>query len=586
MSKHQKIWSIMSKLIITFIALLFCGGFVNAIEYKDFKRQKKQDVLFEIQIDDEEIIVTTFLGETENESYIPKGELKRTDDYLKIGDNLTFHKNHIAIGSDEIAYRDISDIYIDGETDAFSIMFYKTKSSGNNSSRFRRGNLFQFDGPLVVEEDEFIRGFVLSITGDIEVYGEVNKEVISLLGEIYIGSDAVVRGDVSTIKSRIDVANDASLYGGVYSGKKQKSRRTHRFQRRDNDISTGFDMTYNKVDGLAIYSSLKYNDVDSTLPSLWAKGGYGFASDRWRYFFGFEQVLSTSLPIAVGGELYRRLASEDDHLLQDDENTAFAIFAAEDFKDYYEGEGGTAYLRVKPFGNLTLESRYRIEKTNFIESTRGLWAVFGRSKNFDKNFHSVEETFRLNSIAEIDTTDIATLSFKLDYKTTNDDFIFDNSAWHLKSKYEWSHPDLNSDFDYKRYSVSLTRFQKINRRAMLILSGAYGSSEGYLPMYKRFYLGGLGTLRGFHHKEFMGTEFWMGNAEYRVEFPRIDIATSIFWDIGKIANDESLSDAQEIRNNLGVGFYIGDDFKITLAKRLDSDPNDDPKVLVRLTHNF
>ena len=41
-----------------------------------------------------------------------------------------------------------------------------------------------------------------------------------------------------------------------------------------------------------------------------------------------------------------------------------------------------------------------------------------------------------------------------------------------------------------------------------------GTSEGNLPRQKTFYLGGIGTLRGFRHKSLEGNRMILGNIEY------------------------------------------------------------------------
>jgi len=119
-----------------------------------------------------------------------------------------------------------------------------------------------------------------------------------------------------------------------------------------------------------------------------------------------------------------------------------------------------------------------------------------------------------------------------------------------------------------------------------VVKGTYGGSDGYLPMYKRFYLGGLGTLHGYRHKEYMGTRFWMVNTEYRLEFPRTDLAVSVSWDVGRIANDTRFQTSDDVKHSLGMSVSLGDDFKVTLAKRLDRSYDDDPKLYVRFAHSI
>ena len=113
----------------------------------------------------------------------------------------------------------------------------------------------------------------------------------------------------------------------------------------------------------------------------------------------------------------------------------------------------------------------------------------------------------------------------------------------------------------------------------------YGKTEGAAPIHKQFFLGGLGSLRGYDFKEYMGTEFWMGNIEYRLRFLNHDLAVAPFWDFGQITNGGDLSDA-EVKNSVGLALYLGGDVKFSMAKRLDRSYDDDIEFNVRLEHVF
>ena len=134
--------------------------------------------------------------------------------------------------------------------------------------------------------------------------------------------------------------------------------------------------------------------------------------------------------------------------------------------------------------------------------------------------------------------------------------------------------------------INIRRYQVINHYTTLMLRGVYGGSSGNLPYEKRFYIGGPGTLRGYDNKELIGTEFWMANSEYRLNFPGSSISLSVFWDVAQIANDVDLNSDVEVKNNIGISFYIDDNFNVSLAKRLDRSYDDNPMFYARFKHNF
>ena len=575
--------------VIAFGCALLVAGYTSAEQYKDYKEYKskpKDTDYFDIGLENDRVVVTVFSDGTERSTHVSKKSVQVGEARVTLGDVVYFDDDALVYEGERFSYDEISKIRVFGADEHLQIKFYHLVDREDRVTKVRRGNISQFSGQLSIEDDDFVRGFLFTVAGDIEVYGEVNEDVISLFGDIYVGPGAVVRGDVATITGRADLARDASAYGEIYTGEKQQVKRRHRFSRRDDMVAMTARFVYNRVDGAAPYLGLRFEDPDSVLPTLYAEGGYGFASNRWRYDFGIEQTISRSFPISIGGSVYRRLASDDDWLLTDAENTAFALLVNEDFKDYYEAEGGSLWLKSRPIKPLEFEARYRYEETKWLRSHHKLWSLFGSKKDFNRNFGRVYDPYRAYSITEIDSTTNAYLDFTVNFDTREDDMIYSQPAWQGSANLQWSHQDLDSDFDYRRNSVRLTRLQPINRRTALIISAMYGGSDGYLPMYKRFYLGGLGTLRGYYHKEFMGSRFWMTNLEYRVDIPKSDVALSVFWDAGRITNGTSFSDDDEVRHDLGVGLHFGHDFKINIAKRLDSSGEDDPKIYVRLTSGF
>jgi len=580
----------MIRSIITVVGLLFafCVGSLVAEEpvtYKEYKRNNKQK-LFKIVLKEKEIGITAYDGEAETTNFYNVGSLEVGEGRVYSGTDIVFDQDGLILpDGSSLEFSRISDLRVIGSSDRVSITAHTRGTSGSLIRRFKVGNRISATEGITVAEDEFVRGAVFSVAGDIEIYGEVNRDVVSLLGDIYVGPGAVVRGDIVTMSGRVDLAREASVYGEVITPQKGRRKYRHRFSHREEYLSENFLFVYNRVDGATPYFGLKFFDSDSLLPTIVARGGYGFESKKWRYDFSLEQTLMHQPALAIGGNFYRRLVSSDTSLLSACENTFFALTVTEDFMDYYEAEGGNLYIRSRPWEPLTIEGGYRYEETGWLEANRNLWSLFGGGKKFGDNFQRVPEISRTASALAIDNTINANLYCVLNLDTRDEDKLFRSSAWHFTGDLEWSHADVKSDFDYKRYRVVLRRYQKVNRHAMLLLRAVWGSSTGYLPMYKRFYVGGLGTLAGYLHKEFMGDKYWMANAEYRVRFPGVQTATGLFWDGARITNGGSLGDA-DVKQDIGLAIYIEDDFKVSIAKRLDSSSEDDAKIYVRLDHIF
>ena len=571
--------------------VLSLGIFAGAVQaqYPEYKAATDRQLIFTLLFNEDSFGYRVYTGK-DTVRFVFSQSAVETRGLAVIADRKTLiDEDGLHVADTVYRFDDVMDIEVTHSGGYTAIEFYARGDDSLRSGRIRRGNLIElFDDRIAVAEQEFVRGNIFTVTGEVEIQGEVNKNVISLFGDVYIGDGAVVRGDVVSVRGRIDLAGDASVYGAVRSGSDDRLGRRHRFRRFRGHYADFFNVEmdgrftgYNRVDGLYLGLLSRFADPDSVLPSVWAGGGYAFESARWRYELGLEQTILRRPALALGGRAYRLLQSEDDWLLSYHENTVFALGFREDYKDYYEAEGARAWLRVRPLDKLNLETGFLYEETNWLDAQRNLWSVFGGDGKFSDNFGSVDSVSRLAGRGVIDSGANCALFGKVSYDTRSEDEPYYYSGWAVLGELERSTPDLDSDFDCTRYRLSVVRHQKLNRRITAIMRGVYGGSDGLLPMHKQFYLGGLGTMYGYRHKEYSGSYFWLANLEYRIDFPRSDFAASLMWDMGRISGKSDF-EGSEVKHSLGVAVYIGSDFKIGLAKRLDRSYDNDPELFARL----
>jgi hemolysin activation/secretion protein len=88
-----------------------------------------------------------------------------------------------------------------------------------------------------------------------------------------------------------------------------------------------------------------------------------------------------------------------------------------------------------------------------------------------------------------------------------------------------------------------------------------------------FYLGGLGSIHGYRHKEFIGTEYVQVSGEYSFRIPHSEIAPFLMYDGGKMMGDRLIGDDCWY-SSIGVGVDIDRSFRLFMAKRLDIGEQD------------
>jgi len=92
------------------------------------------------------------------------------------------------------------------------------------------------------------------------------------------------------------------------------------------------------------------------------------------------------------------------------------------------------------------------------------------------------------------------------------------------------------------------------------------NGAGSVPFYERYYLGGIGSLRGYKYRDVSprdpgykepvgGDTFWFGSAEYSL--PIIErLRFALFYDIGNVLSDSYDFDFSSYTDNWGVGLRL------------------------------
>ncbi|MCX6826317.1 MAG: polymer-forming cytoskeletal protein [candidate division Zixibacteria bacterium] len=379
-----------------------------------------------------------------------------------------------------------------------------------------------------------------STAGPARAFQSRRQNKISLLENVSIDSSQFIRGSVASFWADISIEGEVNedvvaVFGNIKIGNNAVIR--------GNIVAINGNITVAKK--ATIYGSIRSSS---------AKDGIKF--DKWAKWYRKERLFS---PI---------------------------------FKFYYNRVDGAApYLGIhfqdedKFFNALNSEFGIRDEKYKWLDGHRCLWSLFGGGKRFAENFSTVAGHYRPIGKAEIDSKEISSWIAKIEWRSQKSDSLFGVSSWNTLAELEWAPGGWNNDCRFNRYLLSLTRHQSTGRQTGLLLKAIYGGSGGYLPLQRRYFLGGLGTLHGYRQKEYMGTEFWLGDIGYGMEFPDADMAVWVFYNVGQIGNDAGQLAHSEIKHSLGIGLSFGNEFRINLAKRMDRS-GASPRIYVRFEHLF
>jgi outer membrane protein insertion porin family len=127
----------------------------------------------------------------------------------------------------------------------------------------------------------------------------------------------------------------------------------------------------------------------------------------------------------------------------------------------------------------------------------------------------------------------------------------------------------SADFDYSVAHFEFKGYIPIARSQTVMLRLRTGQSDDYLPLFRRFFIGGIGSLRGYDYKEFEGNRYTLFNVDYIWTFRRSDFGAGVFFDAGKAAYGQDAFESAEIKTDVGICLLITDILRVDLAQRLD-----------------
>jgi hypothetical protein len=503
-----------------------------------------------------------------------------------------------------------------------------------------RGDLVVEDGHLTVDGE--IRGWVVVKDGDAVIRGTVEGDVVVIYGNVRVLGDGLIQGNAVSVEGDVEIRDAGVVTGSnistTLSGLRRQGsdvgwarivrragftdlvRSSHEYERSDRNWDrsrrdwyqtrrwSSFDFlydgnfplgffTYNRVDGITaqgqIFNSMR--DWGPAATSFYGGLGYGFSSQQIYYRIGLNRYWLPRTPLEVGALAYRQLETEDDWYLYHNENDLFALFARYDFQDYFRTDGWLAYLRFRPIRELQLGARYAQESEE-AASKETDWGIFNRNRIFRENewITTWDPDPSLRTYDPADEGDLHRFVYFLKYDLGFRAFRTRGVGLSLRLELENAeHQGLagGGAFNYDRFlaefrgRVSLSRMDHL---AVRIRAASALVDDGFtIPVQHRYYLGGIGTLRGYEFKQFTGDRLFLGTVEYTLGgddwTPFFDDwALSFFFDYGlawNAAADAGLYNELYPENGLrsaglGIAPFGRELMKIELAKPLDDDDKD------------
>ncbi len=512
------------------------------------------------------------------------------------------------------------------------------------------GDVGVLSGPFTVAGE--VRGSVVVVNGDLEVLhgGRISGDVTVIGGQIVAGSDAV-GGQVAVYSEGLRVRSREGRISrdeGPWAGWRDRHHRGNAY------ISVRNGGSYNRVEGLPVmigpvFRSEGEDFLRADVMAIWrSDSGVRLDSDELGYFIRAEQHMGPAGRYSVGATVHSMVVPIEEGGLTHTEASLATFLLGRDYRDYFEREGFSAFLRFHDEeAGVRLTAEYRNEDHAF--------APVGDPWSFKDD----DTAWRPQPL--VATGSLRTVGGELvvDDRNDRDD---PSDGWYLAASATAglggellapNYTDLEAgsgvfllqpravDTDFTAASLDLRRYTRLGPGADLRLRGFVAGSVDGDPLPPQFQraLGGEGSLPGYPllsvdcgartrthgllasgDPETPRTPVYAGygcdrvalfQAEYRgsVSFDMglgdddewdegwgwapsvsIDPSWSVFFDAGRgwsLAGEGTparLGADSETLMDVGVGFFLGD-IGLYWAWPLNGEDRDS-NFFVRLSHRF
>lgn len=358
---------------------------------------------------------------------------------------------------------------------------------------------------------------------------------------------------------------------------------------------------FNRVEALFLNLGVNFKPQQIAGLSLQGDVGYGFHNEkdeRWKWNAGVQKDFFIPNRLTIGARAFDELFTKDSWVISEIENSTHAIFAHNDYLDYIARKGFSGFLDYKllQIHNLRMEvARYDYDVLNTMPNTE--WSLFARDSKYAPNPHG----FPAITFADGNETSLKLMA-AFDFR---DNPIFPIIGWYFEGIFEKTF----DDFETTGLFLTAKRFQPTFGNQRIKAKLHFGTRSGSFAAQHLMGIGGVGSLRAYDNKEFIGNRALFGTVQYSFDGDLLQkiplhsipfwetLSLGLFYDFGYAwAADPQDADAgllklgdfdlSDLRSDIGFSIIFTQGLlRLDVAKRLDRS-GDAWQVYFRILENF
>ncbi len=444
--------------------------------------------------------------------------------------------------------------------------------------------------------------------GDLSVYGTVGGKITIVGGNVTLGSTAIVNGTIVAIGGRIQKEEGAVVNGKIIETHLKEGlvyREMESAERVDGDSELTMEerslktteswihpkestFIYNRNEGLVFHLNHTWDGGKKSTFRLCSSLGYRFGTDQGVGRLSLEKNFFTNNNLIVFLSIFKDSRTDDSYRLPENENSWAAILARQDFYDRWDEEGWSTGIGLD-LHHIKFKFLTAAVRQGSIPVINNLWSLFHKERDLRPNPIAITH----EQIDYIQTT-AAYRSKIFSPITTGLKVFFQGEAYQ------------NSDSGSSIYSMQSTELRKrIMGYVKLNWEFSYGivlrtqfmggTSNGQLDYFRKFGMGGLGSVSAFPYKYQTGDQMLQMNGEllFTENFTDDWFFIKLFADAGHAWDGSTYSlDFTEFKKQglsaagIGFGSIEHEELKwsINFAKPLNG--KDYLETTIRINYNF
>ena len=476
-------------------------------------------------------------------------------------------------------------------------------SSLSDSSKFTT-NEIRFYSDITIDSSEIITNNIRILGGGLTVYGTVESQITIIGGDVHIFSSAVINGKIVAIGGDVQTDGGAQINGKIVEASMDQGliyRETFTDSSASGEKNFGIStfsqhnsdgwvhpkpaiFEYNRNEGLRFVPfNWNWDHRNESLIRLSFSLGYRFSSSEFIGRTTLESSLLKNRSATIFASGFKTVRTDDEFRLREKENSWAGFLGRQDFYDRWDETGFEAGFGFD-FSYLKVKGKFVRATQSEIPVDQDLWSFTNESNALRNNlFKDSTNIDYLKGVAAFRTASYSPLKTGFAILSEVDMTLKKNDS-------------TLADPSLRLIHIAMANWE-VSKGVVLRNRLILGMGSESLPIYRKFGIGGLGSVSAHSYKSQLGNHMAQINTElvFTEEFTDTWFMVKLFYDGGMAFNSTDLMDMKPISEQsdsllqstgIGFGWEDGDKLKMgfNFAKQLGS--NSPIESTIRLNFNF